>query len=152
MTQSEDATASPGSPDANIATVRRFFDEVVNQGRLDVVDEIFAPDYLNHNTHPGQTPGPEGVKTLVTNVRAAFPDIEETVEDIFGAGDRVALRLTMRGTHTGREFRGVLPTGKEVNVTGMAIVRVVDGKIPDGWFFFDRLALYTQLGAITPPQ
>ena len=92
------------------------------------------------------------MKTLVTNVRAAFPDIEETVEDIFGAGDRVALRLTMRGTHTGREFRGVLPTGKEVNVTGMAIVRVVDGKIPDGWFFFDRLALYTQLGAITPPQ
>ena len=124
----------------------------MNQGRLEVVDEIFAPEYVNHNTHPGQTPGPEGVKTLVTNVRAAFPDIQETVDDIFGAGDKVALRLTMRGTHTGGEFRGVAPTGTQVEVTGMAIVRVVDGKIPDGWFFFDRLALYTQLGALTPPE
>lgn len=138
--------------ESNVAVVRRFFDEVINQGRLDVVDEIFAPEYVNHNTHPGQTPGPDGVRTLVTNVRTAFPDIQETVDDTVAAGDKVALRLTMRGTHTGRPFRGVEPSGKRVEVTGMAIVRVVDGKIPDGWFFFDRLAMYTQLGAVTPPE
>ena len=141
-----------GLEQQNMALVRRFFDEVVNRGDLDVVDELFAPEYVNRNTHPGQTPGPEGVKALVRNIRAAFPDIRETVEDMISSGDRVALRLTMSGTHTGTPFRGVQPSGKRVEVTGMGIVRVAGGKIPEAWFFFDRMAMYTQLGAITPPQ
>ena len=72
--------------EANKALVRRFFDEVMNEGRLDVVEEIFAPEYVNRHAHPGQTPGPEGVRQLVTNVRRAFPDLEETVDDLVAEG------------------------------------------------------------------
>ena len=135
--------------EANKALVRRFFDEVMNEGRLDVVDEIFAPEYVNRHAHPGQTPGPEGVRQLVTNVRRAFPDLEETVDDLVAEGDCVALRLTLRGTHKG-PFRGVAGTGRRVEVMGMAIVRVEDGRIPEGWFFFDRDAMWEQLG-VEPP-
>ncbi len=137
--------------DANKALVRRFFDEVMNEGKLDVVDEIFAPEYVNRHAHPGQTPGPEGVKALVTNVRRAFPDLVETVDDLVAEGDRVALRLTLRGTHRGL-FRGVEGTGRRVEVMGMSIVRVEDGKIPEGWFFFDREALWEQLGVERPAR
>ena len=136
--------------EANKALVRRFFDEVMNEGRLDVVEEIFAPEYVNRHAHPGQTPGPEGVRQLVTNVRRAFPDLEETVDDLVAEGDRVALRLTLRGTHRG-PFRGVEGTGRRVEVMGMAIVRVEDGRIPEGWFFFDRDAMWEQLG-VEPPS
>ncbi len=137
--------------EANKAVVRRFFDEVMNEGRLGVIEEIFAPGYVNRHAHPGQTPGPEGVRQLVTNVRGAFPDLVETVDDIVAEGDRVALRLTLRGTHQG-PFRGVEATGRRVEVMGMAIVRVEDGRIPEGWFFFDRDAMWEQLGVEPPPR
>ena len=135
--------------EANKALVRRFFDEVMNEGNLDLVDEIFAPEYVNRHAHPGQQPGPDGVRQLVTNVRRAFPDLVETVDDLVAEGDRVGLRLTLRGTHLGA-FRGAEATGKRVEVMGMAIVRVEDDRIAEGWFFFDREAMWEQLG-IDPP-
>ena len=135
--------------EANKALVRRFFDEVMNEGRLDLVAELFAPEYVNRHAHPGQQPGPDGVRQLVTNVRRAFPDLVETVDDLVAEGDRVGLRLTLRGTHLGA-FRGAEATGKRVEVMGMAIVRVEAGRIAEGWFFFDREAMWEQLG-IAPP-
>ena len=135
--------------EANKALVRRFFDEVMNEGRLDLVAELFAPEYVNRHAHPGQQPGPDGVRQLVTNVRRAFPDLVETVDDLVAEGDRVGLRLTLRGTHLGA-FRGAEATGKRVEVMGMAIVRIEAGRIAEGWFFFDREAMWDQLG-IAPP-
>ncbi|MYB41769.1 MAG: ester cyclase [Chloroflexi bacterium] len=135
--------------EANKALVRRFFDEVMNEGKVDLVDEIFAPEYVNRHAHPGQQPGPDGVRQLVTNVRRAFPDLVETVDDLVAEGDRVGLRLTLRGTHLGA-FRGAEATGRRVEVMGMAIVRIADDRIAEGWFFFDREAMWEQLG-IDPP-
>ena len=137
--------------EANKALVRRFFEEVMNEGNLDIVDEIFAPEYVNRHAHPGQTPGPHGVRQLVTNVRRAFPDLVEAPDDLVAEGDRVGLRLTLRGTHLG-PFRGVEATGKRVEVMGMAIVRIEDGRIAEGWFFFDREALWEQLGVESPAR
>ena len=136
--------------EANKALVRRFFEEVMNKGNVDIVDEIFAPEYVNRHAHPGQTPGPNGVRQLVTNVRRAFPDLVEEPDDLVAEGDRVGLRLTLRGTHLG-PFRGAEATGKRVEVMGMAIVRIEAGRIAEGWFFFDRETLWEQLG-VEPPS
>ena len=89
------------------------------------------------------------MRQLVTNVRRAFPDLVETVDDLVAEGDRVGLRLTLRGTHLGA-FRGAEATGKRVEVMGMAIVRIEGDRIAEGWFFFDREAMWEQLG-IDPP-
>ena len=78
---------------------------------------------------------------------AAFPDLHETVEDIFAEGDKVVTRFTMRGTHQG-ELMGIPPTGKQVTMTGMTIHRIVSGKIVEDWVVADFLGMMQQLGTI----
>jgi len=91
--------------------VLRHHDEVWTRGNIDVVDEIFAPDFVGH--HPGQPDwvGPDAVKQAVVNARAAFPDFAEHVEDVIVEGDRVVTRFTASGTHLG-PYRGLAPTGR----------------------------------------
>lgn len=136
------AAAAPTNPDA---VARRIVDEVLNRGNLEVVDELFAPDFRDHTPRPGQGPGREGYKQAITLLRAAFPDLAYTIEDLIAADDKVVLRLSARGTHQG-DLMGIPPTGKAVRIVGIVIDRIVDGKLVERWGLGDDLDLLDQLG------
>jgi steroid delta-isomerase-like uncharacterized protein len=123
---------------------RRFAEEIVNQHRLDLIEEVFAPDYTNHALPPTLPPGREGEKAFVGMFLAAFPDARITIEDILTDGDKVASRVQFSGSHTG-DFMGLAPTGKPFSVVGMNIFRVRDGQIVENWSHFDMAGLMQQL-------
>jgi steroid delta-isomerase-like uncharacterized protein len=121
--------------------VRRWYEEVWNEGRLDVCDAIFAPDYR----HPGQAlPGPVGPKRVVEAYRRAFPDIRFTIEDMLSDGSRVATRLTFRGTHLG-VLDDLAPTRRRVEVRAIGIFHVDGDRLVQHWGLFDQAALRRQL-------
>ncbi|HVO43876.1 MAG TPA: ester cyclase [Aggregatilineales bacterium] len=131
----------------NKAVVRRFFEEVFNQGKLAVADEIFAPWFSGRGL-AGHGPGPESAKRAVTHLRAGFPDIQFTVEDLIADGDSVVVRVTFRGTHQG-EFMGIPATGKAIEVGGVEMARLSGGQIvEEAWHFMDELGLLKQLGVL----
>jgi steroid delta-isomerase-like uncharacterized protein len=134
------------------ATAQRFFREVWSAGKLDLVDELFAPGYVGHPSGPEETVrGPDGVKQYVGRLRKAFPDLTMTVEDQIAEDDKVATRWTARGTHDG-ELMGSGPTGRTGTVTGITIQRIADGgQIAEGWTNWDTLGLLHQLGLAPQP-
>jgi steroid delta-isomerase-like uncharacterized protein len=132
-----------------IAIHRRYHDEVINQGDLDLVDAIFTPDYVDHPFGGPDIQGPAGLKQFLGMFRQAFPDAQFTLEDRIVGDDRIAVRWTMHGTQQG-EFQGIPPTGKVVTVTGMAIHRFEGDQIQESWDYFDALGLLQQLGAVPP--
>ncbi|MGD8626408.1 MAG: ester cyclase [Anaerolineae bacterium] len=134
----------------NKTLMRRALEEVVNEGNLDLIDELVAPNFVDHTPMPGLPPNREGIKQTIGMLRQAFPDIEVTSEDLIAQGDKVVSRQASRGTHKG-EFMGVPPTGKEVSWTGILIFRVADGKITDQWLEQDVMGLMQQLGAVPEP-
>ena len=140
----------PPNPEANKALEHRVFDEIWNQGLLDVADEVFAPDAILH-LGTDDVQGPEGFKQYVGGYQAAFPDIHWTVEDQVAEGDIVVTRLTTTGTHQG-ELMGIPPTGLKVTATAIATVRIADGKIVESWSSWDALGLMQQLGVMPPTQ
>ena len=130
----------------NEAVVRRAFDEIA-QGNLDVADEIIAPEYVRHDLAGGpDAHGPDGVKRLIAGLRTAFPDIKTTIEDIFADGEKVVVRFSVRGTHSG-PFMGIAPTGREAIWCGVNIYRVSGGRIRETWQLADGLGILRQLGA-----
>jgi steroid delta-isomerase-like uncharacterized protein len=139
------------SVEDNKALIREIIEEVWNKGNLAAVDRYFAPDYVDHTPFPGQGPGPEGYRQVVTTIREAFPDLHLTLGDILAEGDKVAFRYTMEGTHQGG-FMGIPPTGKPFSVGGMIIARVVDDKALERWANLDTLGLMQQLGVIPSPE
>jgi steroid delta-isomerase-like uncharacterized protein len=134
----------------NKAIARRILEELFAGGNLAVADEVIAADLANHNLFPGEAPGREGVKQVVALFHTAFPDIRFTVEDLIAEGDRVVDRWIARGTHRG-EFMGLPPTGQQVTLTGIDIMRVAGGKVVEIWHNEDALGLMQQLGAIPAP-
>jgi steroid delta-isomerase-like uncharacterized protein len=128
----------------NMAIFRRYVEEVFNKGNLQVADEIFDR-YVSHQTD-GSTleRGPEDVKRFVGEFRSAFPDLRLSVEEQIADRDKVVNRTTFRGTHQ-REFRGIAPTGKEVEVKGMNIFRFSpEGKVVETWDSYDQLRVMRQ--------
>ena len=114
-----------------------------------MADEIIASEFVRHDLG-GNFPdvaGPEGVKRLIAALRAAFPDIETTFDDVISGGDRVVVRFTTRATHKG-PFQGIAPTGRRVEWAGINVYRVADGKIRETWQLADTLGLMRQLGAV----
>ena len=102
----------------NEAVVRRYFQEILDGGNLDLVDEIFDPQYVLHDPgSPQEVRGLEGTKRYVGMFRSAFPDIAHTIEDQIAEGDRVVARLRAHATHEG-ELMGIPPTGKEGSASG----------------------------------
>lgn len=130
--------------EANKQLVRRYL-ELWSTGDASIANEIFAPDYVDH-THPNREPGAESVNQEVASFQAAFPDARLTIEHMIGEGDIVAFRFTLRATHRGR-FGPFPATGKEVVLTGMDFVRIVDGKLAELWSSQDTLNWVQQLGA-----
>jgi predicted ester cyclase len=138
------------SIEENKAVDRRYVEEVLNRGRLQAVDELCTPDYVGHV--PGFLPTDrEGDKRLVGMLRAAFPDMRCAIQDQVAEGDEVLHRLVCRGTHTG-ELLGVPPSGRPVEVTGMNVNRIVDGKLVESWGVIDMLGLMQQVGAVPAPD
>jgi steroid delta-isomerase-like uncharacterized protein len=137
-------------PAANKALIRRFFEEVWSTGDLSRRDAFLAEGYRGHMAGAAQPIDRDGWTAWFQGFRAAFPDARFTVEDMVAEGDRVAARLTMRGTHLG-PLNGVPPTGRTVVVSGMSLERVADGRIVEGWNENDALGLLQQLGVLPPP-
>ena len=130
---------------------RRGFEEVLNQGNMALIDEVYSPDYVDH-TPNGPGPGLEGLKQYFMMYGTAFPDAHYTVEDqIAEGGDKVVTRWSVHGTHQG-PLLGIPPTGKQGAVTGIGIARFEGGKIVEVWSEFDALGMFQQLGLmILPP-
>jgi steroid delta-isomerase-like uncharacterized protein len=128
----------------------QFLQAVWIEGKLEMVDQLVAPDFVDHNPTPGFAPNREGLREFVLHFRSAFPDLKLELEDLICEGNRVVDRWSMRATHQG-EFLGIPPTGKAVTLAGIDILSIVGGKIVEGWHFEDQLGAMQQLGAITSP-
>ena len=135
------------SVEENQAIVRRYCDEVVNEGNVAILDELWAKDLINHGLAPGLVQGVEGVRQLLTRYHTAFPDLKFTIEDMITEDDKVAIRLTMTGTHKG-ELLGIAPSGNRVDVMTIAIYRFDGSKIVETWGVRDNLKLMQQIGAM----
>ena len=131
------------SLEENKAIIRRLI-EVYNTHNVALLDELMAPDFLDHNLKVRSL---ERYKQFERNFIKGFPDYHETIEDIMAEGDRVWHRLKVVGTHTG-EWRGLAPTGKKVTLRGVNFWRIVDGKIVEREGIYDLLDFFKQLGVL----
>ena len=133
----------------NSALVRCFIEEVLGRGDFATLNALAAPDCADHAASAGSTPCPEAITQFLVPWRAAFPDLAVAVDDLVAAGDRVAARWTLGGTHRG-EFLGRPPTGRRVAVAGMELYRLADGRIVERWAVVDLAGLLEQLGGAAP--
>jgi steroid delta-isomerase-like uncharacterized protein len=139
------------STEQNKALVRRMVDELFNKGNISLVDELFAPDFVEREELPPGLPRDrEGVKLLTSMLRSAFPDFKAVIEDTLAEGDKVVVRHTWSGTHKG-EWMGMPPTGKSISIGVIDIVRVADGKFVEHWGQMDSMGMMVQLGAVPMP-
>jgi steroid delta-isomerase-like uncharacterized protein len=123
---------------------RRIID-AISRGDADALDELMVPDIVDHNPVPDQVPGVEGFKQWMATARGSFPDFSGTVEDVVAEGNRVAARVTWRGTHRG-EFLRIPPTGRTVSFPAFHIVRFSGGRAAEWWGTADLLSVIQQLG------
>ncbi|MER6946066.1 ester cyclase [Nonomuraea sp. NPDC005983] len=117
--------------------VMRLYDEVLNQGKLDVVDEIFAPTFTG--TGPAR-PGPEGIKQLSEHIRSTLTEPHFDVQDMVAEGDKVATRWVLQGTHSGAFF-GLPATNRPVEVRACVIFRIENNQIAEFWPVIDTSSL-----------
>jgi steroid delta-isomerase-like uncharacterized protein len=132
----------------NKAVIASFVEEVINQGRLERVDDLVAVDFVELDPLPGQQQGREGLKQVISAFRTAFPDIHWVIEEMVAEGDKVFSRFTWHGTHRG-EFFDVPGTGKQISVKGMVVDRVVASKMVESRILMDGLGMMRQLGVVS---
>ncbi len=141
------------SAEENKAVVRREIEEIFDhRGNLDAAEEIYAPDYVGHEPTTGDIRGIEGAKQFAADYRKAFPDVETTIEDQIAEGDKVVTRFRARGTHQGDTEDFGPATGNRIEVTGISIAQLADGKIVEDWTNYDALGLLQQLGLVPEQQ
>ncbi len=139
------------SMEENKAIVRRLNDEVWSKGRLEMIDELIAEDFVATVVGaPDQIRGPQGFREFVVMYREAFPDLRITIDEQIVEGETVVTRWTATGTHEG-ELMGMAATGKQATTAGINVNRVAGGKLVEGWGLFDQLGLLQQLGAVPVP-
>jgi len=133
----------------NVALLRRWFEEVWNQGRLETIHELMAPECVGTGEAGAGVVlrGPQEFQAFAEKLRAAFPDIQVTIEDGFEAGDKAVVRWSGTMTHRGDQL-GVPATGKQIRITGMSMVRIVNGKIVEGWDNWDQMTMMQEIGAM----
>jgi steroid delta-isomerase-like uncharacterized protein len=135
----------------NKAIARRFNEDVWGKGDEAALEELLAPDFVDHDALPGQTPDLEGHRWVLAAFRGAFPDLGVTTEDVVAEGEKVVSRWTARGTHRGA-LMGIAPTGNEVTIEGIDVLRVAGGRIQERWSRTNDLEMMQQLGAVPPPE
>lgn len=133
------------SREENIAAQERLAEGIV-AGNLDIIDEVFAPDVVDHDPAPFQGEGPQGFKDFFSYMRTAFPDFNIEPEHMVATDDDVAIAYTISGTQEG-EFLGVEPTGRKISARGVQIARFRDGQIVERWGSSDEAGILQQLGA-----
>ena len=131
----------------NGAVLDRINEEAFNRGNVDALDELVADDFVEHDPMPGSTPDREGFKDMIRSLREAFPDFHTDVEDQIVAGDKVVERWSCTGTHDG-EFMGIPATHRRVEIHGMDISRLDDGRLVEHWTQVDMMSMLQQLGAL----
>ena len=132
----------------NKEIARRLMEDVWNNRKLDVVDELIDASYAYHDPNSPDFPqGPEGYKARVTFYTNAFPDLRFVIDDVIAEGDRVVVRWQATGTHRG-EVLGVPATGKAITGTGMHVIQCKNGSVVHDWGVWDALGLLHQLGAL----
>ncbi len=137
---------APGSPEANKALACRYVEQVVNEGKYDVLDELTTPNYKRYLSPTAAPLDLAGQKKRLAGLAAAFPDVQLMVDDMIAEGDRVAFRTTIRATHKG-VLSGIQPTGKQITVTELEILHFENGKIAEQWGGPDMWSLLQQIGA-----
>ena len=134
-----------------VELIQSFYDEMLTNGDLDKLDEMVTDDVVDHQEGmPGQPEGKEGVIFFVNAMRGAFSDIKATVGPSVENGDMASALVTVTCKHTG-EFMGVPATDKSVEIEGIDIIRVEDGKCAEHWGVTDNMALMMQIGAVPAP-
>ena len=135
----------------NKVVCRWLIESVWNAGDLEAIPDFIAPEFMFHGiAMVGDIPGIEGYTMFVGGSRMGFPDAAFTIYDVFAQDDLVTLRVERNGTHTG-DLMGIPPTGASVSERAIAIYRISDGKIVEGWMEYDALGLLVQLG-LAPPM
>lgn len=129
-------------------TGRHLLEEAWNRGHLELLDEVYDPDYVLHDS-TSSIHGVEGMKQYNSRCRAAFADVSFAIEDQIAEGNLVVTRFTCRGTHLGN-LAGIAPTGKQIMVSGMILNRFVNGRVVEGWINFDPFGMMQQLGVLPP--
>lgn len=148
----------PADGDVLKAVVRRHFEEVLNLGTVDVIDELYSDDYVldapfssdGIPSEHAQTSGREGLRERVELFRTAFPDITFSVEEMLAEGNAVAARYVFRGTHLG-PFGDVAATGRTLCVTGILVAHFRAGAIYEAFSAFDSGDMLRQLGVTGQP-
>lgn len=136
----------PTTPD-NKVVVAEFIRAVFTRGELDAVERYLAPDFVNHDPFPGVEPDRDGFREMARTFREAFPDWSSTLQELIAEGDLVAERFVAQGTHRG-EIMSVAPTGRTVELAGINIFRIKEGKITERWGRLDDLGFMQQLGVM----
>jgi predicted ester cyclase len=131
----------------NKAIVRRFYEEVVNTGKVDGIESLISPEYTEVLDGERHVTGIEGAKAHTTGVRQTYPDLHLTIEQQIAEGEWVVTCITARGTHKGW-WLGIKPTGKRVAFTGVNVDRVVDGRIVEHGGAANMLGPLLEIGAI----
>ena len=132
----------------NKTIARRLLEEAFNAGNVDVVDELVAAEFVNHDAAmPEPMVGIEAAKANIAGYREAFPDLRLTIEQQVAEGEFVTTRWSARGTHQGN-LMGMAATGKQATVTGITLDRIVDGRFVESWTNWDTLGLMQQLGVV----
>jgi predicted ester cyclase len=129
----------------NIDVATRVQLDYYGQGRFDLAEESVTQDFVDHEAPPGTPPGPEGANAVLRWLRGAFNDLSYEVLDAFGDGDRVAMRVATRGTHTG-EFMGRPATGRQFDIESIHIYRIENGQVAEHWAKRDDVGLANQIG------
>jgi predicted ester cyclase len=136
--------------------VSRLFDEVFNEGRYEVADQIVAESYIEHavapfgRDEPGEVHGPTHAREVVEWLRAQFSDMRMTIEDVVADGDKVVVRVRSEGTNDGKLGGFAPPTGKRFSAEQTHWYRIADGKLCEHWAVRDDLSTMLQLGAVQP--
>lgn len=146
MTPTQDPEVRPQDHDT-LSLVRDYYLKALNAGRFDRLDVLLTDDFADHETMIGIPPTRDGLKTKYGLLRAGFSDFAFAVEDLMSDRDRVAVRVTVSGTHDG-DFMGRSPTGRRFEVASVGIFRVADGRLAEHWGVFDQLGMLGQLGAL----
>jgi len=135
---------------ANKALVRRYLSDVLGAGHLDLLDQLLAPDFVDSSAGaPKDVHGPEVIRAAQQRARDIFPEVEYKVDDLIAEGDKVVARYTVRATSRGSESS----PGKPIEVTGITVFRIADGKIREAWIVNDQIEMFLQLGyTLQPPQ
>jgi len=135
------------SVERNRSLIRRFYDELWNQWNLDAANEILAPDVRFRGSLGTTLVGVDAFKGYVEQVRAAFPDFQNRVDDLIADDDKIVTRMTWSGTHSGKLF-GIPATGRRVTYVGAGIFHLLDAKIQEAWIVGDTQELWRTLGVI----